>query len=1257
MSSGPSFLDLIKQTTDAVAEFIVWVVALFQRNDWFKLLVLGGVVLALLGSVFKSFLENLWPWDATLNALWISLWTAVILFFVGAFVVALVKRPRPDREAAVDIKERKAIKGLRPFGPEDVEIFAQLQRQTSLRECLETITSPGYKFGILMGESGCGKTSFLQAGLWPKLQAEGCSHRGILVRFSDQDPLETIRRALADQLEIPLDWLGLPFGELLHQAVNNTGKPIVLLCDQFEQFFVHYKRKEDREPFIQALTAWYNTPALNQVKLLVSVRADLLHELYALHTALKYNLGPQDLTKLEKFSPEEAAKILGVIAQTENLAFDPRFVEDLAAQELSSQEDGTISPVDLQILAWMIERQKSDDLRAFNREAFQKFGGVEGLLTRFLERTLDARVLPNQREVAVKTLLALTDLDRQVRAGVLTPEELQIKLSGDVSPADLTEAVTWLARSDVRLITPQDKGAQTGYELAHERLIPALMRLANKELTAADKANQLLERRVNEWLGNQQNSRYLLGLKELWQIQRQRPYLVWGAKRKQKEKLVALSKRRTYGLVGAVGACLVAGMLFWGWWNFTPQGQVQQVKWELNRLVRRADDDATAQVAAALIKTNQRAKGFDLIENHISSNQGKARAIRAVAEIAPKLPQTQKPVELVSRASGIAEALNEPSSKANALRAIATAYGQLENGSAAQAGLDNALAATEALDEPSSKAYTLRAIATAYGQLENGSAAQAVLDKALVATEAIDNPFSKADTLRYIATAYGQLEDASAAQAVLDKALAATETIDNPSFKADTLRYIATAYGQLENGSAAQAVLDKALAATEAIDNPSSKAEALGAIATAYRQLGNGSAAQAVLDNALATTEAIDNPYSKAEALRYIAIAYGQLEDASAAQAGLDNALAATETIDNPSSKGEALSAIATAYGQLEDASAAQVGLDNALAATETIDDPSKADALSAIATAYGQLQLEDESAVQAGSDKALAALEAIDSSSAYTYASLGAMVTAYGQLGDELAALAVLDKALAAIEALDVPSASALGHIATACGQLGDIQTSHSLLLRVRQVAERGSATTSLLGDSAFFVLGEIATYQALYGEWGEALRTLKTAFASDKVGALAQMLSHHAESKTPQLIDGPKVLAVDPTQTEAGPYQFAVTLQSPDQGCDRHADWWEVLTEAGDLITRQLLDSPHKFEKPFTTETTLTVDPAQTLIVRAHFSRDSDGNENNGVVKYTNQAMQGSIHKGFKSVRIPPRFAAKVERQAPQPGACKDK
>ena len=36
-------------------------------------------------------------------------------------------------------------------------------------------------------------------------------------------------------------------------------------------------------------------------------------------------------------------------------------------------------------------------MRAFNRIAFQKFGGIEGLLTRFLERTLGRVVATAQR--------------------------------------------------------------------------------------------------------------------------------------------------------------------------------------------------------------------------------------------------------------------------------------------------------------------------------------------------------------------------------------------------------------------------------------------------------------------------------------------------------------------------------------------------------------------------------------------------------------------------------------------------------------------------------------------------------------------------------------------------------------------------------------------------------------------------------------------------------------------------------------------
>ncbi len=1286
MSSGPSVLDLIRQTTEAIAEFIEWLVALLRNDDWFKLLVLAGVGLSLLGTVFKELLVSLWPGDAVPDALWVSLWTAATLAFVSAFVVALVKRPGRDRTTTADTAERRAIKGLRPFGAEDVEIFAQLQRQASLRECLESVTSPNYKFGILMGESGCGKTSFLQAGLWPKLQAEDCSHRGVLVRFSDQEPLETIRKALVAEIGLSPDTGlstdgrssqgsplsppfprgeagsssvqghlgGSPFLHLLHQAVATSGKPIVLLCDQFEQVFVHYRRPEDRAPFIQALTDWYKTPALDTVKLLVSIRADLLHELYVLQSSLKYTLGPYDQIKLERFTPAEAVKILGVIAQTENLEFDPRFVEELATQELANSEDGTVSPVDLQILAWMIERQKSDDLRAFNREAFQKFGGVEGLLTRFLERTLEVRVLPNQREVAIKTLLALTDLDRQVRAGVLTLPELAAKLQGDMRLEDIADAVNWLARSDVRLITPQEKSSATGYELAHERLIPALLRLAGRELTAADQANQLLERRVNEWLGNRQSARYLLSPRELWQIRRQRPFLIWGAKRKQKERLLYLSRHRYYSMVGVVGAFALVGMLFWGWWHYTPQGHVQQVKWELSRIVNRASDQQKAQIAVVYIKNNQQQKGLSLLETQVSSQESRSNALRQIASVVPRLPAQRQPLPLLERVTEIVTGMDAALAKANALSAIASTYGQLgeSHATAATAVLAEALAVATNIDASWwVKSAALSGIASAYGQLgkHHATAAAAGLEQALAVTSDIDDARNKAYALSAIASAYGQLGErhATKAAAVLEQALTVASDITAPvnmffgegvGAKADTLRAIASAYGQLGESHATDAAagLEQVITVVSNIDDARDKSITLSTIASAYGQLGERHAndAVAVLEQALTVASNITSPINML-------------------------------FIDDASAKSAALSAIASAYGQLGEhhANDAVAGLEQVIAVASNIDDASaKSAALSAIASAYGQLGESHATEAAVVLEQALAVATDIDAAFAKANA-LSAIASAYGQLGERHAieAAAVLEQALTVATDIDDARSKAyrLSVIASAYGQLGDRSAVHAGLIEVRRIAEQ----SSLYGND---LLSQIAAYQALYGSWGDAWRTLRRASDSDRLTAMTQMLTYYAESKTPQLIEGPVVLQVSSAPAGASQHTLAVEIQSPDESCEKHADWWEVLTEDGEFVDRRLIENgPHPFEGPFTTEQTIggdsNVDPNQVLIIRAHFSSPfgETYNQQEQIItdssRYSSQAMKGSINRGFKSVRMPPRFAAGVERQDPQPEACR--
>ncbi|NJN90983.1 MAG: hypothetical protein HC878_11830, partial [Leptolyngbyaceae cyanobacterium SL_5_14] len=348
--------DAIKETTEKLAAFVQWIAQLIQSRNWFTILLLLDVVLlfAVNPGMANKLLTTFFPEQTLPEQYPVFFWLTLGLIFIAAIATAVRTMPRPIAEAS-DFTERKAIKGLRPFSAEDAEIFAQLQRNRSLKECLESFTSDSFRFGILMGESGSGKTSFLQAGLLPRLSTSESTHRAVYIKFADRHPIDTIRAALTEQLKLPKEQVAMAdLLELLAAAEEAIAQPLILLFDQFEQFFVHHRHRSDRQPFIQALTDWYHTETLS-VKIVVCIRGDMCDRLVELHQAIGYSLGPQEVFRLEKFTPTEAAKVLRVIADTEDLQFDDRFVSELAEQELANREDGLISPVDLQILAWMIQ--------------------------------------------------------------------------------------------------------------------------------------------------------------------------------------------------------------------------------------------------------------------------------------------------------------------------------------------------------------------------------------------------------------------------------------------------------------------------------------------------------------------------------------------------------------------------------------------------------------------------------------------------------------------------------------------------------------------------------------------------------------------------------------------------------------------------------------------------------------------------------------------------------------------------------------
>ena len=176
-------------------------------------------------------------------------------------------------------------------------------------------------------------------------------------------------------------------------------------------------------------------------------------------------------------------------------------------------------------------------------------------------------------------------------------------------------------------------------------------------------------------------------------------------------------------------------------------------------------------------------------------------------------------------------------------------------------------------------------------------------------------------------------------------------------------------------------------------------------------------------------------------------------------------------------------------------------------------------------------------------------------------------------------------------------------------------------------------------------------------------------------------------------------KVVKVEATGTENN-YTFAVTVSSPDTGCDRYmrlkpllngafapasrrdfeaeasvllfdgnqaeplaqivydwrnfvprtalhryADWWEVITPEGELLYRRVLLHSHVDEQPFTrTGGIVAISAQQPVIVRVHISTG----------EYSPIAQQGTVEAGFSEVALSADFAASLANVEPLPSDC---
>jgi hypothetical protein len=112
-----------------------------------------------------------------------------------------------------------------------------------------------------------------------------------------------------------------------------------------------------------------------------------------------------------------------------------------------------------------------------------------------------------------------------------------------------------------------------------------------------------------------------------------------------------------------------------------------------------------------------------------------------------------------------------------------------------------------------------------------------------------------------------------------------------------------------------------------------------------------------------------------------------------------------------------------------------------------------------------------------------------------------------------------------------------------------------------------------------------------------------------------------------------------------ETGAYNFLVTVSSPDTGCDQYADWWEVISQDGELLYRRILLHSHVNEQPFTRSGgPVPIESDTIVLVRAHMHPGG----------YGSLAMKGSLDQGFEQVELSDDFAADLAERLPLPEDC---
>jgi WD40 repeat protein len=395
--------------------------------------------------------------------------------------------------AAPAAAEAPAFRGLLSFQETDADAF--FGREADLRSLVALVSQAELRFGVLYGESGCGKTSLLKAGLLPRLRSAGWL---ALYARAYQAPVAALVEAARRESGLPPS-PAVPPERTLERVAGAVAAPVLVVLDQFEEAFTALSADE-REPLLD-LVARFQGRAAADVRFLVSVRSDFLYRVgEAFDGRVPEPLAAATRYALCSFAREQAEAVLERSARLGNLPFAPGLWQAVAAD---LEDQGRVLPSELQIVGEQVQRRRLATARDYRRA-----GGKEALVEAFLEEVLAGS---GDDEAA-----------RRVLASLISPEGTRLPSTR----AEIVERTGLDSRAvdrvlalltGSRLVRLLEDAGERRYELVHEYLVGRVEALAREALGPAERADRALRRRLAE---HALDPGARIPLRQLWPIYR-----------------------------------------------------------------------------------------------------------------------------------------------------------------------------------------------------------------------------------------------------------------------------------------------------------------------------------------------------------------------------------------------------------------------------------------------------------------------------------------------------------------------------------------------------------------------------------------------------------------------------------------------------------------------------------------------------------------------------------------------------------------